>query len=195
MSRPWRDHFTDLARQMGYEARSVFKLAEIQRRTRIITRGCRVVDLGCYPGSWSRYLLEQGAGRLVGVDLVAPEKLPGGHFIVADALSVDPGALLEALGGPADLLVSDMAPSTSGNRNTDNARQVELAARALAIAVEVLRTGGGFVAKVFEGSEAPAFVEDVKARFEHTRRFKPEATRKHSIEFFVVGSGFLGRIG
>lgn len=189
MAPRWSDHFTRRARAGGWGARSVFKLEEIHRRTRIVRHGDVVLDLGCYPGSWSRFLLEAGASRLVGVDLRVPEGIPG-TFLVADALEVDPAALREALGGPADLVVSDMAPSTTGNRLGDHVRQIELARRALRIAVAVLRPGGRLVVKVFEGEEAPGFVREVGRRFEEVRRLRPEATRKHSVEFFVVARGF-----
>ncbi len=189
MAPRWSDHFTRRARAGGWGARSVFKLEEIQRRTSIVRHDDVALDLGCYPGSWSRFLLEAGASRLVGVDLRVPEGIPG-TFLAADALEVDPAALREALGGPADLVVSDMAPSTTGNRLGDHVRQIELARRALRIAVAVLRPGGRLVVKVFEGEEAPGFVREVAQRFEEVRRLRPEATRKHSVEFFVVARGF-----
>ncbi len=191
MRRRWSDHYTKKARDGGYGARSVFKLEEIQRRTRVIPRGGRAVDLGCYPGSWSRFLIEQGVARLVGVDFTAPEGLRG-HFIEASALDVDPTVILEALGGRADLVCSDMAPATTGNRHRDHVRQVELARRALELAVALLAPGGAFVAKLFDGPEAQAYVGEVRAHFGKLRRIKPDATRKHSVELFVVATGFSG---
>jgi 23S rRNA (uridine2552-2'-O)-methyltransferase len=185
----WSDHYTRKAKNAGYGARSVFKLEEIQRRTAVIRRGCRAVDLGCYPGSWSRYLVEQGASVLVGVDFQAPEGIRG-HFIEGSALEVTAEQLLEALGGPADLLVSDMAPKTTGNRHGDHLRQLELAQRAFELACEVLMPGGAFVTKLFEGPDTQAWVEQVKPRFGKLRRIKPDATRKQSVELFLVATGF-----
>lgn len=182
------DHFSKRAREAGYAARSVYKLVEIDRRFRVVPRPSGiVVDLGCFPGSWSRWLQEQGA-RVVGVDLQAPDF--AGTWLVESALSVEPAALLAH--GPADLVASDMAPNTTGNRFTDHCRQIELAERALWLATQVLRPGGHFVAKVFDGEDAPAFVARVRAAFTRVERLKPEATRDRSVEFFVLGLGFRG---
>jgi 23S rRNA (uridine2552-2'-O)-methyltransferase len=189
--RRWSDHYTKKAKDAGFGARSVYKLEEIQRRTQVIHRGARVVDLGCYPGSWSRYLVKQGVGRLVGVDFQAPEGIAG-TFLERSALEVEPQELLDALGGPADLLCSDMAPKTTGDRRGDHIRQVELARCALALACDVLAPGGAFVVKLFEGQETQAFADEVKARFGKLRRIKPDATRKQSVELFVVAQGFRG---
>jgi 23S rRNA (uridine2552-2'-O)-methyltransferase len=190
----WSDHYTRRAKAEGYGARSVYKLEEILRRTRVVARGARALDLGCYPGSWSRFLIEQGVARLVGVDLQVPSGIPG-CFVEADATLVEPARLREALGGPADLVCSDMAPSTTGDRGGDHLRQVALARRALELATLLLRPGGALVVKVFEGTEAPAFDGEVKARFDAVRRLRPDATRKRSVEYFLVATGFLGSRG
>ncbi len=191
MGRRWSDHYTQKAKDAGYGARSVYKLEEIQRRTKVIRQGARAVDLGCYPGSWSRYLLQQGVSRLVGVDFSVPDGIRG-HFIEGSALDVEPATILEALGGPADLVVSDMAPKTTGNRQGDHLRQVALAQRALELACALLAPGGSFVTKLFEGPDAQAFVQGVRAHFATVRRVKPDATRKQSVELFVVATGFRG---
>ncbi len=172
------DHFSRQARAQGYAARSVFKLEEIQQRTALLQPGDRVVDLGCFPGSWSRYAREVigEGGALVGVDFDAPQGVPG-TFLEASVMDVEPAAILEVLGGPADAVLSDMAPRTSGDRFADHVRQIALAERALWFAAELLRPGGHFVAKVFEGAEAQGYVEAVRARFARVRRIKPRATR------------------
>ena len=186
---PYRgDPYTRRAREQGYAARSVFKLDEIDRRFRLVRRGARVLDLGCAPGSWSRYLAGRGA-RVVGVDLQAVEPFPG-TFLHGDIEDLPAEALREALGGPADLVVSDMAPATTGARAADHFRQVELARLALGRAAELLVPGGAFVVKVFDGADAPAFVAEVRARFDAVRRVRPKAVRKVSREFFVVATGF-----
>lgn len=183
------DHYTRRAKAAGYAARSVYKLDEIARRMTIIPRApASVLDLGCYPGSWSKWLLERGL-RVVGVDMTAPE-LSGGTFIVSSVYEVTPERLLDALGGPTPLVVSDMAPLTSGSRLADHCRQLELADHALSLARAVLRPGGAFVVKVFDGEDAPAFVNRVRTSFEEVRRFKPDATRDQSVEFFLAARGY-----
>lgn len=183
------DHWARKAKEEGYAARSVFKLDEIHKRFPVVPRGGKGtgVDLGCFPGSWSKWLIQQGV-RVVGVDLKAPE-LTGGTWIVASALEVTAEQLLEAAGGPVDLLVSDMAPNTTGNKFTDHVRQIELATRALDLAKQVLTPGGAFVAKVFDGGDAPAYVKSVQGAFREFKRIKPDATRDSSVEFFVAGRG------
>lgn len=177
------DHFTRKAKAEGFAARSVYKLDEIEDRFKVIPRSGTAVDLGCFPGSWSRWLQQRGL-RVVGVDLLAPE-FPG-EWIVSSVMDVDAAALMQH--GAVDVLVSDMAPSTTGNRFTDHCRQLELAERALDLALAVVRPGGSFVAKVFDGSEAPAFERRVREGFANVRRFKPGATRDRSVEYFIVAA-------
>jgi len=184
------DHFTRKARAQGFAARSVFKLEEIQRRARPLAPGQAVVDLGCAPGSWSRYVRQViGADApLVGVDLQPTQGIRG-TFLEASVYDVTPGELLSSLGRPADAVVSDMAPRTTGDRFGDHVRQVALARRALEIARASLRPGGNFVVKVFDGAEAQDFAAEVRASFGRVRRLKPAATRGQSVEFFLVGLG------
>jgi len=192
------DHWNRKAKAEGYAARSVYKLEEIDRRFRVLPRGSegrgpgRVVDLGCCPGSWSRFVRER-CGRnasLVGVDWQEVENFPG-TLLKASVFEVPAGQIRAALGGAADLVLSDMAPFTTGNRLTDHVTQLELAQCALQRARELLRPGGAFVVKVFDGEDAPAFVAEVKRHFSEVKRVKPEATRDISVEFFLVGTGFL----
>ncbi len=183
------DSWTKKAKAQGYAARSVFKLDEIETRHHILPRGRGGValDLGCYPGSWSRWLIERGL-RVVGVDFKAPA-LSGGTWIEGSALDTPIADLGAALGGPADLVVSDMAPNTTGNRFVDHVRQIELADRALDVARELLAPHGAFVVKVFDGGDAPAFTARVREVFSEVKRLKPDATRDVSREFFLVGKG------
>jgi len=182
------DHYTRRAKNQGYAARSVFKLEEIQHRTQLLAEGDRAVDLGCFPGSWSRFAREivTERGRLVGVDFDTPQGVDG-VFLEGSVMEIEPAVILEALGGPADVVLSDMAPRTTGDRYADHIRQMALAERALYYATELLRPGGNFVSKVFEGREAQGFTEQVRARFAKVRRIKPKATRGSSVEFFVIG--------
>ncbi len=187
------DHWSRKAKEEGYAARSVFKLEEIHQRFPVVPRsGGIAVDLGCFPGSWSKWLIERDV-RVVGVDLKAPD-LSGGTWIVASALEVTAEQLREAAGGPIDLVVSDMAPNTTGNRFTDHCRQIELATRALELARAVLTPKGAFVAKVFDGGDAPAYVRMVQTSFTEFKRLKPEATRDNSVEFFVAGRGLKAQV-
>ncbi len=147
------DHWTKKAKAAGFSARSVYKLEEIQRRERMLPRKGQVVDLGCCPGSWSQYLRRSSGNaiRLVGIDLSDTPDYPG-LFLQDSALTIEPARIMEALSGqPADLVMSDMAPNTEGHRFTDHIRQIELARAALRIAVAVLKPGGDFIVKVFEG--------------------------------------------
>ncbi|HJN73642.1 MAG TPA: RlmE family RNA methyltransferase [Myxococcota bacterium] len=189
---PYRgDRFTKAAKKQGYAARSVFKLEEIDQRFGLLRRGQKVLDLGCAPGSWSRYVDECGAS-VVGVDIVETKGIPG-VFLLRSVLKVTPERLRDALDGEADVVLSDMAPRTTGDRFGDHVRQVALARRALELCDALLRTGGAFVVKVFDGEDAPAFTDEVRHRFERVKRVKPEATRSRSVEFFLVGTGFSGR--
>ena len=145
MSNPYKrpDRFTKKAKAEGYAARSVYKLDEVQRRFRLFRPGQRVVDLGCFPGSWSRYLIQQVGknGTVVGVDIEEPD-LDGGTWIHRSVYEVTSEELRTALGGSADVVVSDMAPRTTGNRLFDHVQQIELADRALLLATELLEPGG-----------------------------------------------------
>lgn len=182
------DHHTRNAKAQGFAARSVFKLEELDQRFRLARPGASAVDLGCFPGSWSRYLIQKQM-KVVGVDLKAPA-FGGATWITRSVMEVEAEELL-AIVGPVALFVSDMAPNTSGNRFTDHMRQIALAERALALAETCLQPGGAFVAKVFDGEEANRFVKSVEARFRNCKRVKPDATRDRSVEFFVVGTGFV----
>jgi 23S rRNA (uridine2552-2'-O)-methyltransferase len=187
------DHWTRRAKAQGYAARSVFKLDEIHRRMPVLPRGGRVLDLGCSPGSWSAWVHDHGGPGtvLVGVDLLETPGYPGA-FLHGSALEIGAEAIRERLGGPADLVLSDMAPRTTGNRFSDHVVQIELATMALSFADALLRPGGAFVCKVFDGEDAPAFMAAVQGRFAELRRFRPEATRSQSREYFVGARGFRG---
>ncbi len=188
--RKTQDHWGLRAKREGYAARSVYKLSEIDDRLRVLPRGGgRVLDLGCAPGSWSQYVHRKRRGtRLVGVDLTAVAEYPG-TLLVGSALEISEDALRQALGGPADLVMSDMAPRTTGNRLGDHVRQVELARMALTRAAAVLRLGGHFVVKVFDGEEAHGFTMDMRALFGKVKRVRPKACRKQTREFYLVGLG------
>lgn len=187
-SRKRSDHWTRKAKDEGYAARSVYKLVEIDKRCQVFARGLAVLDLGCSPGSWSLYARERIGrdGVLVGIDLTETPDYPG-HQHVGSILEISREALLAPLGGQADLVLSDMAPFTTGTRLTDHVNQIELARMARDVALDCLRPGGHFVVKVFDGEDAHAYVQSLRPHFDKVRRVKPEATRDQSVEFFVVG--------
>lgn len=185
------DRFTVEAKKQGYPARSVFKLEEIDRRLRLLRPGMHVLDLGAAPGSWMLYAAQKIGrnGKLLAVDL-SEITIPipdNTTFVQGDALSLENEAL--AMYGPYDLVLSDMAPSTTGNRLGDQTRSFELFMRALAVADKLLKPGGAFVGKIFMGEDFAVAKKDVKRIFDEERALKPEGTRTSSYELFLVGLG------
>lgn len=189
-----QDSFGRRAKRDGYAARSVYKLEEIDRKVGILRRGARVLDLGAFPGSWTSFAAErvQREGRVLGVDLTPfrGSLPPQAEIRQGDVYELAP----EALGGPGsfDVVMSDMAPATTGHRFTDQARSFGLFMRALEIAEGVLAPGGAFVAKLFQGPDFEDAKRAVAERFGEVRIVKPKATRSESIEVFVCGLGFRG---
>jgi 23S rRNA (uridine2552-2'-O)-methyltransferase len=185
----WEDHYTRRAREERWLARSVYKLEEIDRKVRLIRPGDRILDLGCYPGSWSQYsVVKVGpTGEVVGVDLKKPERFssPRFKFIEADVLSLDVQWLREEVGA-RELVISDLAPATSGIAVTDTSRSMELARRALEIALAVLKKGGHFLCKVFEGQEVKAFRTELAEHFARIQTLRPSAVRKASREIYLL---------
>lgn len=185
------DSFTREARLAGYPARSVFKLDEIDRRVRLLKPGMHVLDLGASPGSWSLYVTQRigSSGRLLAIDLepLAVPLPPNATAVVGDALALDNEAL--AVHAPYDVVLSDMAPRTTGNRLGDQTRSFELFMRALAVAEKLLKPGGAFVGKIFMGEDLPKAKAEVKRLFEEERGIRPEGTRATSYEMFLVGLG------
>lgn len=185
------DHFTREARAAGYPARSVFKLEEIDRRIHLLKPGMRVIDLGAAPGSWSLYVTQKvgKSGRLFAVDL-EPLNIPlpeNATAIVGDALALDNEKLSEH--APYDVVLSDMAPRTTGNRLGDQTRSFELYMRALAVAEKLLKPGGAFVGKIFMGEDLPNAKAATRRLFTEERGIRPEGTRANSYEMFIIGLG------
>ena len=165
----------------------MYKLEEIDRRVDLLKKGQRVLDLGASPGSWTLYAADRVGpnGSVLGLDLNDPESaLPANAEIrVLDAFAVDPATL----DGPFDVVLSDMAPKTSGQRHADQFRSYELFMRALGLAAEVLRPGGHFVGKIFQGAEFEEARTALRAEFDKVRIIRPKATRGESYEVFLVG--------
>lgn len=186
----WDDHYTKRAKEQNWLARSVYKLEEIDRKQRLIKTGTRVMDLGCYPGSWSQYVLKRVGenGEVIGLDIEIPKKVsaPNFRFIRGDALNIDLESLFKEA-GEIDLLLSDMAPNTTGNNITDCARSLELSNRALDIAARLLKKDHDFLCKVFEGEDFRYFKERVAEYFGQVRLIRPLAVRKRSREIYLLG--------
>ena len=187
----WADHLTQKAKSMGYPARSVFKLEDIQNRFQVINKGDTVLDLGCSPGSWTLYAakLVGNQGKVLGIDLKAVEtKLPpNASAIQDDILNPEDPAFIETHAGTFNAVISDMAPATTGRKDVDAIRSVELCRMALDTALKNLAVRGNFVCKIFQGNDFKAFEQEVKAAFKECRVFKPESCRKQSKEIFIIG--------
>lgn len=185
------DRFTVAAKKQGYPARSVFKLEEIDRRIRLLRPGMHVLDLGAAPGSWMLYTGQKIGrnGKLLAVDLTLVDiPLPENTtFLQGDALSLENAAL--ELYAPYDLVLSDMAPNTTGNRIGDQARSFELFMRALAVAEKLGKPGSAFVGKIFMSEDFTLAKKGVKRVFEEERALRPEGVRTNSVELFLVGLG------
>jgi 23S rRNA (uridine2552-2'-O)-methyltransferase len=189
-----RDRFHQKAKREGFVARAVYKLEEIDGKLDLFSEGDRVLDLGCAPGSWLQYARSKvgDRGALVGLDRGPLRNPPAGaRCLVGDVMTIDVKELLGDL--PAfDVVLSDMAPDTTGIRQLDQARSEALFERALEIAKLVLAPGGNFVGKLFQGPDFKKLTEDVRRSFEHMKIVKPESSRQISIEQYVTGTGFRG---
>lgn len=186
---PWDDHYARRAKREKWLARSVYKLEEIDRKFRLIRPGARILDLGCSPGSWVQYALKQAGprGDVAGVDLTVPERLSAPNFraIQADVLSLDPDRLLERV-GPRDVVISDLAPKTTGVKSADATRSAELVRAALGIARALLKPEGHFLCKVFEGQEVQELRREFSRYFQRIRGVRPKAVRKGSREMYLL---------
>ena len=186
------DRFHQKAKKEGFLARAVYKLQEIDEKHHVFSDGYRVLDLGCAPASWLQYARTKvgDKGVLVGLDR-GPLKgdVAGARIVVGDVMSIDIAELKGEL--PAfDVVLSDMAPDTSGIRHLDQARSEALFERALEIATLTLAPGGNFVGKLFQGPDFKKLTEAVRAKFDIAKTAKPESSRQISIEQYVVGKGF-----
>ena len=185
-----QDHYFRLAKKEGFLARSVYKLEELDRKYRIVSPGGRVLDLGSSPGSWSQFARKRvgKTGLIVAVDAQpmawkGPENV---KFLQRDIFQLQEGEL-RSFSDAFDVVLSDLAPSTTGAKETDRARSVELAESAFELARKFLRPGGNFVVKVFQGEDFPSFLRRVKSTFEFCKASKPSASRPESAEIYIVG--------
>jgi 23S rRNA (uridine2552-2'-O)-methyltransferase len=201
LERQLNDPYVARAKREGYRSRAAFKLIEIDEKFHLLKPGQRVVDLGAAPGGWSQIAAAKvgsvhGKGRVVGIDLLPIDPLPGVEFIQLDFLDESaPQKLMDLLGGPADIVMSDMAANTTGHKKTDHLRIMGLAEAAIYFAREVMAPGGSFVAKVFQGGTENQLLADLKRDFATVRHVKPAASRADSSELYVLATGFRGGSG
>ena len=191
LERQLNDDFVHAAKARGYRSRAAFKLEEIDERFHLLKPGARVIDLGCAPGGWIQIAIERGAGAVAGVDLLHVDPLPPAQILEMDF--TDPACrdlLIERLGGQPDIILSDMAPNTTGHRATDHLRIIGLVEQALDFAIDTLKPGGAFVSKAFQGGETAEIVARLKRNFAAVRHVKPKASRAESSELYLVATGF-----
>jgi 23S rRNA (uridine2552-2'-O)-methyltransferase len=189
-----RDIYVEQANRAGWRSRAVFKLEQIQAKERLLKSGTVCVDLGSAPGSWSQLAarLVGPAGRVIAVDLLPMEPIPGVDFLEGDFTAPETlQALRELIGEKhVDLVMSDMAPNISGNRTIDQPRSMALLDEALVFAREVLRPGGDFVVKAFQGEGIDGFTRELKRHFRVVKTLKPKASRPESREIYLLARSF-----
>ncbi len=178
-------------------SRAAYKLMEIDDKARFLRKGARVVDLGAAPGGWSQIAAQRvgarGQGRVIAIDVLAMEPVPGVDFIALDFLDRSaPGKLKEMIGGPADVVLSDMAANATGHARTDHLKIMALVEAAAEFAREVLAPGGTFLAKVLQGGTEAALLASLKRDYKNVKHVKPPASRTESAELYLLATGFRG---
>jgi len=190
LERQLNDPYVKAAKQKGYRSRAAFKLAELDAKFHFLKKGARVLDLGAAPGGWTQLAMQRGC-KVVATDILEMEPIVGAAFLRADFLDCETPARLKALlGGEADIVLSDMAAPTTGHRATDHLRTVALLEAALDVAEDVLKPGGTFVGKIFQGGATGELLVRLKHHFERVRHVKPPASRSESVELYLVAMGF-----
>jgi 23S rRNA (uridine2552-2'-O)-methyltransferase len=197
LERQLNDPYVARAKREGLRSRAAYKLSEIDDKARFLKKGARVIDLGAAPGGWSQVAAKRvGApnqGRVVAIDLLALDPLPGVEFMQLDFLAPDaPDKLKDMLGGAADVVLSDMAANATGHRKTDHIKIVALVEAAAEFAREVLAPGGTFLAKVIQGGTEAALLAPLKRDFATVKHIKPAASRSDSAELYLLATGFRG---
>lgn len=198
LQRQLNDPYVAEAKKRGYRSRAAFKLLQLDDQFRFLKPGARVVDLGAAPGGWTQVSVERikaakGTGVVVGIDITPVEPVPGATLIAKDFYDDDaPAELIALLGGPADVVLSDMAAAATGDTQVDHMRIMGLAETAHDFARRILKPGGTFVAKVLRGGTERTLLDMLKKDFAKVRHVKPEASRADSAEMYVVGTGFRG---
>jgi 23S rRNA (uridine2552-2'-O)-methyltransferase len=193
LERQLNDPYVRDAKIKGYRSRAAFKLIELDKKFHFLRKGARILDLGAAPGGWSQIAAARvgDTGKVVAMDILDMEPITGAEVFKADMLAEETPALLKAaLGGPADLVLSDMAAPTTGHRPTDHLRTMSLLEAALDMAEEVLKPGGTFVGKVFQGGATGELLARIKRLFADVKHVKPPASRAESVELYLVATGF-----
>jgi 23S rRNA (uridine2552-2'-O)-methyltransferase len=192
LDRQLNDPYVHEAKRQGYRSRAAFKIIQLDDKYHFFKPGKRVVDLGAAPGGWTQIAVDRvKGGRVVGLDILPIEPIAGADLIELDFLAEEaPDRLKEMLGGPADIVLSDMSPPTTGHTSTDHLRIIGLVEVAYQFATEVLAPGGVFIAKVFQGGTENNLLADLKRRFVSVRHAKPPASRARSAETYLVAIGF-----
>jgi 23S rRNA (uridine2552-2'-O)-methyltransferase len=199
LERHLNDPYVQQARLEGYRSRAVFKLLEIDEKHAILKGATRIIDLGAAPGGWSQIAAKvthstDAAPRVAAIDFLDMDPLPGVTFLKMDFLDDDaPSQLLDAVGGEPDLVISDMAAPTTGHKRTDHIRTMHLCEVAAYFAVDVLKEGGHFLAKTFQGGTEHDLLTFLKQNFRSVQHIKPPSSRAESVEMFLLAKGFKGR--
>lgn len=194
LQRQLNDPYVKKAKAEGYRSRAAYKLIELDERFGLLKGATRVIDLGIAPGGWSQVVRQKVPGSsVVGIDLLPTDPIDGVTILEMDFMADEaPDLLKDALGGPADLVLSDMAANTVGHQQTDHLRTMALVEAGLLFASEVLRPGGAYVAKVLAGGADHNLVAELKRQFTTVKHAKPPASRKDSSEWYVIAQGFKG---
>ncbi len=193
LQRQLNDPYVAESKRQGYRGRAAFKLVQIDEKYRFLGKGKTIVDLGCAPGGWLQVAVarNKGAGQVVGIDILETEPVLGATILCQDFTTDKAAEDLKALlKGKADVVMSDMAANTTGHQQTDHLRTIALVEIAYEFAKEVLKEGGTFIAKVFQGGAEGELLSDVKKHFAKVAHFKPDASRKESPETYLVATGF-----
>jgi 23S rRNA (uridine2552-2'-O)-methyltransferase len=195
LERQLNDPYVARAKREGFRSRAAFKLTEIDDKARVLKKGARVIDLGAAPGGWSQVAAGRvgapGEGRVVAIDILSMGPLPGVDFVQIDFLDpAAPDKLKAMLGGPADVVLSDMAANATGHRKTDHLKIMALVEAAADFAREVLAPGGAFLAKVLQGGTEGAVLAALKRDFTTVKHVKPAASRTDSAELYLLATGF-----
>ncbi|WP_114391832.1 RlmE family RNA methyltransferase [Oleisolibacter albus] len=202
LERQLNDPYVAEAKKRGFRSRAAFKLLQLDEKFHFLKKGQRIVDLGAAPGGWTQIAVDRakpgpagsGGAVVVGIDLLEVQPVPGATIIQMDFLHPDaPARLKQLLGGPADIVMSDMAANTTGHAPTDHLRIMGLAETAYQFAAEVLSPGGVFLCKLFQGGAEKTLLDALKRDFATVRHAKPAASRQDSSETYVVALGFRGR--
>lgn len=194
LERQLNDPYVHEAQKLGYRSRAAFKLIELDDRFKFLKSGCSVIDLGAAPGGWSQVAADRvGQGQVLAVDIQEMDSLPGVDFVQMDfSEDTAPEKIMELMGGKVDVVISDMAAPLTGHRSTDHLRTLALAELAAYFAFQALSPGGFFCAKVFQGGTTHELLNELKSRFASVSHVKPKASRKESVELYVIAQNFKG---